>query len=116
MDLDLAGRIGLVCAEAFLGEGARVALCSRSEENLSTAARALAARGHQVLTVVADLAQRGTAAATVATVEGALGPIDVLVCSAGAARRTSPDRLDEAAWHAGMDAKFFATVHAIQAA
>jgi NAD(P)-dependent dehydrogenase (short-subunit alcohol dehydrogenase family) len=48
-------------------------------------------------------------------VEARLGPIDVLVCSAGAARRTNPDRLDEAAWHDGMDAKYFATIHAIQA-
>lgn len=125
MKLDLAGRvvvvtggskgIGLACAEAFAAEGARVAICSRSEENLATAVAALAARGHHVLAVAADLVRRDAAAELVRAVEGALGPVDVLVCSAGAARRTNPDRLDEAAWHAGMDAKFFATIHAVQA-
>jgi NAD(P)-dependent dehydrogenase (short-subunit alcohol dehydrogenase family) len=125
MNLDLAGRvvlvtggskgIGLACAEAFAGEGARVAICSRSEANLAAASRTLADRGHRVLTAAADLVQRDAASALVRRVEEGLGPIDVLVCSAGAAKRTSPDKLDEAAWHAGMDAKFFATVHAVQA-
>jgi NAD(P)-dependent dehydrogenase (short-subunit alcohol dehydrogenase family) len=125
MDLSLAGRvvlvtggskgIGLACAEAFAAEGAKVAICSRSQENLAAAVRTLLARGHQVHAVAADLVQRDAAASMVRMVEEALGPIDVLVCSAGAAKRTNPDKLDEAAWHAGMDAKFFATVHAMQA-
>ena len=125
MDLGLAGRvvlvtggskgIGLACAEAFGAEGARVAICSRSEENLAAAVRRLSERGHSPLPVAADLARRGAASDLVGRVEAAFGPIDVLVCSAGAARRTSPDRLDEEAWHAGMDAKFFATIHAVQA-
>jgi NAD(P)-dependent dehydrogenase (short-subunit alcohol dehydrogenase family) len=125
MDLNLAGRvvlvtggskgIGLACAEAFAAEGARVAICSRSEENLAAATRALAARGRDVLSVPADLSRRDAAAALVARVEARLGPIDVLVTCAGAARRTSPEKLDEAAWHAGLDAKFFPTIHALQA-
>ena len=125
MDLNLAGRvvlvtggskgIGLACAEAFVAEGARVAICSRSEEHLAAATRALAARGRHVLAVPADLSRRDAAAALVARVEERLGPIDVLVTCAGAARRTSPEKLDEAAWHAGLDAKFYPTIHAVQA-
>jgi len=125
MDLNLTGRvvlvtggskgIGLACAEAFLAEGARVAICSRAQANLDAAAQKLSGVGHDVLAVAADLSRRDTAAGVVARVEERLGPLDVLVCSAGAARRTSPDRLDEAAWHDAMDAKFFATIHAIQA-
>jgi len=46
-------------------------------------------------------------------VEREIGPIDILVNSAGAARRTPPDDLDPAAWHAAMDAKFFTYIHAI---
>jgi NAD(P)-dependent dehydrogenase (short-subunit alcohol dehydrogenase family) len=125
MDLHLAGRvvlvtggskgIGLACAEAFAAEGARVAICSRSEENLAAAAGALAARGRDVLALPADLSRPGTAAALVARVEDRLGPVDVLVTCAGAARRTSPEKLDEAAWQAGLAAKFFPTIHAMQA-
>ena len=125
MDLKLAGRvvlvtggskgIGLACARAFAAEGARVAVASRSEANLAAATRTLAEAGHEVLAVAGDLARRDVAAGMVARVEERLGPVEVLVCCAGAARRTSPDQLDEAAWHAGMDAKFFATIHAVQA-
>jgi NAD(P)-dependent dehydrogenase (short-subunit alcohol dehydrogenase family) len=93
-----------------------VAISSRSEENLRAAERTLAARGHAVLGVPADLSARGVASGLVSRVEAELGPLDILVCSAGAARRTSPEKLDEAAWHAGMDAKLFPTIHALQAA
>ncbi len=125
MDLNLAGRvvlvtggskgIGLACADAFAAEGVRVAICSRAEAHLAAARGALAARGHDVLALPADLSRRDAAAPLVAEVEARLGPIDVLVCCAGAAKRTAPDQLDEAAWHAGMDSKFFATIHAVQA-
>lgn len=40
-----------------------------------------------------------------------LGPIDVLVNSAGAALRYPPADLKAAAWHAAMDAKFFSYIH-----
>jgi hypothetical protein len=39
-----------------------------------------------------------------AQVEGEVGPIDVLLNSAGAARRFAPDALGAAAFHQGMDA------------
>lgn len=43
--------------------------------------------------------------------ESALGPIDVLVNSAGAAKRYPPDALDAQAWRDAMDAKFFSYIH-----
>lgn len=125
MDLNLAGKvvlvtggskgIGLACAQAFAAEGCRVAISSRDQAHLAEASRALGARGHTVLALPSDLARQDAAPVLVARVEEQLGPLDVLVNSAGAARRTNPDRLDEAAWHAAMDAKYFATIHAVQA-
>src|SRR6185503_4199965 len=110
MDLDLQRKnvlvtggskgIGLACAKGFLAEGAKVAIVSRSEANL---ARARAELGH-VLTVAADLVDSHAAHAMVDQVEARLGPIDVLVNSAGAARRTAPDDLTPAVWRAAMDA------------
>ena len=44
-------------------------------------------------------------------VEAALGPIDVLVNSAGAAKRYAPGDLTAQAWHDAMDAKFFSYIH-----
>jgi NAD(P)-dependent dehydrogenase (short-subunit alcohol dehydrogenase family) len=119
MDLELTGKvvlvtggskgIGFACARGFLAEGARVAIASRSPDNL---ARAHAELG-EVLGVAADLTDAAQAASLVETVERVLGPVDVLVNSAGAARRTPPDELSPAAWHAAMEAKYFTYIHVI---
>jgi NAD(P)-dependent dehydrogenase (short-subunit alcohol dehydrogenase family) len=118
MDLGLAGRrvlitggskgIGLACARAFLAEGARVAIVSRSAANLEAAKKQL-----DCYCISADLADAAAAAAMVERVEKDFGPLDVLVNSAGAARRTDAAELTPAAWRAGMDAKYFSYIHAI---
>jgi NAD(P)-dependent dehydrogenase (short-subunit alcohol dehydrogenase family) len=101
--------IGLACARGFLAEGAHVAIASRSGANLANARASLG----QVMTVESDLTDERAAHALVDHVEAELGPIDVLVTSAGAARRTPPDDLNPAAWRAAMDAKFFTYINAI---
>jgi len=121
MDLNLGGRvvivtgaskgIGYACAEAFAAEGAKVALVSRSQANLD-AALARFPRGAIVpIAVAADMTRYDAAAKMVAEVEKKLGDIDVLVNSAGAARRYAPDDLNAQAWHDAMDAKFFSYIH-----
>jgi len=101
--------IGLACAAAFLREGARVAMVSRSQPNLDAAIASLAPA--RPVTIVADLVHADEAARAVDAAEAALGPLDVLVNSAGAARRYPPEELNADAWHAAMDAKFFSYVH-----
>ena len=61
----------------------------------------------------ADLTDAAGALAALDAAEQALGPVDVLVNSAGAARRTPPAELAPAAWHAAMDAKYFSYIHMI---
>ena len=107
--------IGLACARGFAAEGARVAIASRSAEHLARAVAALEAEGVQAVAVVADLSDPAQAASMVSEVEARLGPIGVLVNSAGAARRTPPAELTAAHWHAAMDAKYFTYIHAIDA-
>ncbi|OYV59176.1 MAG: 3-oxoacyl-ACP reductase [Acidocella sp. 21-58-7] len=63
--------------------------------------------------VSADLTDAAAAAAMLAQVAGQLGPIDVLVNSAGAAKRTAPEDLTPAAWRAAMDAKYFSYINVI---
>lgn len=119
MDLGLEGKIvlitggskgiGLACAAGFLAEGARVVIASRSSDNIARARQDLG----DVLGITADVADPAQAARLVGTVERDLGPIDVLVNSAGAAKRTPPDDLTPEAWHAAMQAKYFTYIHVI---
>ena len=119
MDLDLTGQlvlitggskgIGLACARAFAAEGARVAICSRSQANLDLALAGLPG----ALGFAADLTDPDAAAALVETVEARLGPVAILVNSAGAARRLPPEELTPAAWRTAMDSKFFSYIHVI---
>jgi NAD(P)-dependent dehydrogenase (short-subunit alcohol dehydrogenase family) len=101
--------IGLACAAGFLAEGATVAICSRDQANID---RAVAARPG-LAGFAADLTDAAAAAAMVAAVESQLGPVDVLVNAAGAARRTPPDELKPEFWRAAMDAKYFSYINVI---
>jgi len=101
--------IGLACAKAFRAEGARVAIVSRSQQNLDAAKKML----EDCYCVAADLTDANAAAAMVERVEKEFGALDILVNSAGAAKRTDAAELTPAAWHAGMDAKYFSYIHVI---
>ena len=125
MDLGLTGNIvvvtgaskgiGYACAEAFAREGARVVLVSRSAANLDAALAKFPATPHAPRAVVADLVHADQAERMADEIERDVGSIDILVNSAGAARRHAPQDLDVAAWHAAMDAKYFSYIHPIDA-
>ena len=101
MDLHMSDRIvvvtgaskgiGYACAVAFAAEGTKVALVSRSQANLDAAMARFPRGQHAPIALMADLTQADEAERIVATAERQLGAIDVLVNSAGAARRYAPD-------------------------
>jgi NAD(P)-dependent dehydrogenase (short-subunit alcohol dehydrogenase family) len=119
MDLGLDGKlilitggskgIGFSCAKAFAAEGAKIALCSRSQHNLDKARVSLP----DALCVSADLTNAGAAGEMIDAVESSLGPIDILVNSAGAAKRTPPEELTPELWRLALDAKFFTYINVI---
>lgn len=127
MDLQLAGKhvvstggskgIGLACAQGFLLEGARVSLVSRSQTHLEAAAHQLQKTvldaTDRIWLCSADLQSPEQTAQALAKAESQYGAVDVLINSAGAARRTPPEELNAQAWHDAMNAKFFTYVHMI---
>jgi NAD(P)-dependent dehydrogenase (short-subunit alcohol dehydrogenase family) len=118
MDLGLQGRaalvtggskgIGLATARALMAEGVRVAVASRDAGNVAGALKALpGAEG-----VTADFSDASAALAGVDEAERRLGPLDILVNCAGAAKRAPANELTPGDWRAAMDAKFFPYIHA----
>ena len=122
MDTNLEGKvvivtgaskgIGLACAATFPARGREGRARIRAAAGISTP-RLPSCRqsAHPPVAIAADLTRAEEAARMVADVVAQLGPIDVLVNSAGAAKRTAPDDLSAQAWHDAMDAKFFSYVH-----
>src|SRR5258708_4957359 len=125
MDFGLAGKvvlitggskgIGFACARAFAAEGARVAIVSRDAANLARAREQLAQDGFHVHLARADLHEAHSAQDVVEEATAALGPIDILVNCAGAAKRYDPDLLDAAGYKAAMEAKYFPCIYPQQA-
>jgi NAD(P)-dependent dehydrogenase (short-subunit alcohol dehydrogenase family) len=103
--------IGLACARAFAVEGAKVAIVSRDPANLARAREQLASEGLHVHLTRADLHESQGAADIVEEVTTAVGPIDILINSAGAARRYDPETLDAEAFRATMEAKYFPYIY-----
>ena len=107
--------IGLACAQGFLAEGARVSLVSRDVGNLAMAQQQLlaASPGARIHAVAANLRDASAALVALNAAEAAFGPVDVLVNSAGAAKRTPAPELTPEAFADAMQAKYFTTIHMV---
>jgi 3-oxoacyl-[acyl-carrier protein] reductase len=96
MNIDLSGKrvivtgasrgIGLAIARAFAAEGARVAICARSEEAVNAAGDQLAGQAQAVIARAVDVTDSEGVKAFVAEVAAAWGGVDVLVNNAGQGR------------------------------
>ncbi|NDY82609.1 SDR family oxidoreductase [Orrella sp. NBD-18] len=127
MDLHLNGQhvlitggskgIGLACAKTFLDEGAKVSLVSRDHATLVLAKKHLMDHCPEADSRIgiysADLKNAQSAANALDQAERDSGPVDILVNSAGAAKRASVDDLTPEKWREAMDAKFFTYINMI---
>ncbi len=96
MELGLTGRVALVTggskgigravADGLAAEGCRLALAARGEDALREAAEALGAKGAEVLTVAADLAEPDAPRRVLEEVVARFGRLEILVNNAGAIR------------------------------
>ncbi|HET6387387.1 MAG TPA: SDR family oxidoreductase [Armatimonadota bacterium] len=75
--------LGLVLAREFAGEGARLALLARDEDELERARQELAAGGAAVLAIPCDVSRQADVDAAVDSILEEFGAVDVLVNNAG---------------------------------
>lgn len=120
MDLGLRGKvalvtggtrgIGLSIAEHLLDEGAHVALCARSEEQVgATVARLTDGREARVIGRAVDVSDGAAVSAWIADAAGELGGLDVLVPNVSAGG--GPDK-----WQAVFETDVMGTVRTVEAA
>ena len=116
MKLGLEGRRGLVTggskglgeaiARELVAEGARVAICSRNEQEVQATAEAIGAEYAQT----ADVADPEQVRDFVARSAEALGGIDFLVNNAGRAHPGTFEMLSDENWMADLDVKLFSLI------
>ena len=122
MDLGLTGRAALVCgASSGLGkavamalgrEGARVAICARTEEKLLQAAEDIRRRtGAEVLAIPADVSVAAEARMAVQKAFAHFGKLDILVTNAGGPPPGHFLDLPEEAWQKALDLNLLSTLH-----
>jgi len=94
-----AGRgIGRALAEAFAGEGARVAANDLTPVNLDPALQAIEQQGGQARSFLADVASKQAVQAMIEQVRETYGRIDILINNAGVEPHASLLTLDEWDW------------------
>ena len=94
--------IGLGIAEAFLAQGAKVAICGTGEAGISKAKEHLLGKypNGDILALAADVSKGGDCDNFIADVIKHFGRIDILVNNAGITRDTLLMRMSESDWDA----------------
>jgi len=113
MTTDIAGRVALVTgassglgerfARVLAAEGARLAIAARRLDRLEALADALRAQGATVHPLALDVSSVAAVRAAAATVESALGPIEILVNNAGISRQARLETVEEDDYDAVLD-------------
>ncbi len=110
-----ASGIGRELCLAFASQGARVGLIDRDQARLEPLAEALRRSGVTCATATADVRERERLHGAVGDITAALGPIDVLIASAGLCRASTVDDLRIAHLEEIVQVNFLGTVYAIEA-
>jgi gluconate 5-dehydrogenase len=94
-----AGGLGAAIARGLAEAGAAVAVADANAGGAKQVADGLLAAGRRALAVAVDVADAGSVEAMAGEVESRLGPVDVLVNSAGITHRSPAAEFPEAQWH-----------------
>jgi ketoreductase len=91
--------IGRAIAKAFAGEGAWVALCARSQENLEELAKELNQDDGRAVAMPCDVTAKEQVEEALQKLSRTWGKLDILVNNAGASGRTPMDDSSDDLWH-----------------
>jgi 3-oxoacyl-[acyl-carrier protein] reductase len=102
---------GRAVAEGLGGEGAKVALCARGEDDLAEATAAVKAAGAlRVLPGVVDVTDPLAVDSFVLQVEREFGPVELLLVNAGGPPAGGFFELDDAQWQAALELNLLSAV------
>ena len=107
--------LGLVMARQLAQEGARIAICSRTQSQLDIAETELRSMGATVFAQRCDLTDTADLQHFFAAVHEALGPVDVLINNAGIILAGPYANTTDADFHDAMNTNFWAAYHATNA-
>ncbi len=121
MDLELQGKCAIVCAASkglgratalsLAREGARVAICARTEGPLAAAAAEIsAATGAFVLPIAADVASAADVERLVEHAARELGGIDILITNTGGPKSALFATLTDEDWREAIDSLLMSVV------
>ena len=126
MDLQLAGKVALVTGggrgigrgtvEVLAHEGAHVAFCSRSLDQLQLVEKQVTATGGVCLPIQIDLQEPGAAAELVQETVRHFGQLDVLVCNHGFHQIKTWDELTDDDWATTFEINFFSAMRVCRSA
>jgi 3-hydroxybutyrate dehydrogenase len=90
--------IGLAIAQAYLHEGAQVAIASRNRTHLQAGAAAARALGHDLMTLQLDVTDSVAVRDAIESIARHYGRFDILVNNAGLSGRTPMSDTDDSQW------------------
>ncbi|MFA5938951.1 MAG: SDR family NAD(P)-dependent oxidoreductase [Sinimarinibacterium sp.] len=121
MDLQLKGKrvlvtgatggIGSVIADGFASEGARVAICARSKEQIEQSGARLASRGASTIARTVDVTDRDAMEVFLGEIDSAWGGLDAVVATVSSMALQGTDD----AWEAAFRTDMLSTVQLVRA-
>ena len=107
--------LGLEIARQLVTEGARLAICARTERQLEMARKELAGMGGEVIAIPADLTSRNAVKAMMKEVVQHFGRIDVLINNAGVIQVGPQEAMKIKDYEDAMDSNFWAPLYCMHA-
>ena len=118
MDLELRNKVAIIggaskglgraCAEVLAEEGARIAMCSRTQADLDQAAGEIRdATGADIMTFAGDLDKNETIQKLIADTVGRFGQLDIMVNNSGGPPLARSANATEEQWETAVQRSLF---------